>query len=307
MQVLGDLIKSLRGRGKGEIAASLFVARALEYLLGTEQSMTELVEAILSLTLAPAGEGQEIAIQCIYACCAVCAERRQCIHDVIRDFLADRFVNPKDGSDVWVADIVSDGAQKSFLYRSHEDLPEPLCHLTEDNAIRAAVRNRASACMYYAALRWEWYGEIAEDEFRRYGFAMFFDDLRRSRQRHRGIKLLSAVPEALRLPFMLRYAEIDARPEEITTRATELLRVISRAFSAETARWPTTNELLSPAILSPGMWRTLFRRARSDSELFLGALAISLFSRFRFPPRSAHHRVHGQLLNRSCMPRLSAR
>jgi hypothetical protein len=193
MQVLGDIIKGLRGMGMREIGISLFAARALEYLLGTEQSMTELVRTILSLTLEPAGNGQELGIQCLHACCTVCTERRECIHNVIRDFLIDRFVNPENGSDVWVADVLSHGGH-SYLYVDRDDLPEPLCNLIDNGAIQAAVRTRASTSMHYAALRWEWYGEITEDEFRRYGFAMFFEDLRPSRQRHRGISLLSAVP-----------------------------------------------------------------------------------------------------------------
>lgn len=288
MQVLADSIKGLSGKSAGEIAIALFVARALEYLLGTEQSMTELVRSILGLTLAPAGEGHEIAMQCIHACYAVCAERRPCIHDVINDFLVDRFVNPQGGSDVWVAAIVSEADPLSY---SRGDLPEPLCDLIENNAIRAAVRNRASTSMHYAKLRWEWYGEINEDEFRQYGFAMFFEDLRPLRQRDRGLRLLSSVSEAFSLPFMIRYREISTRREEIITRAQNLLRVICRAFSAPTVRWATTNKAIRGPILSSGMWIGLFRRARADRELFLGALAI--FTLFTFslssqkPPKAA--------------------
>jgi hypothetical protein len=272
IQVFIDIIKGLSGRGKGDVAITLFAARALEYLLGTEQSMTELVTSILLLSLPPAGEGQEVAIQCIHACCAVCAERRECIHQVIRDFLVDKFVNPEDGSDVWVADIVSDEGQRLFSYRPLTDLPKPLCDLIEHSAVKAAVRNRASTSMYYAALRWEWYGEITEDEFGRYGFAMFFDDMRPSRRRHPGVTLVSAVPDALGPPFMFwRRGDISEPP---SMRATNLLRTISRAFSAETARLATPDGLISPAVLPPGMWSSIFHRARRDDELFLGMLAI---------------------------------
>jgi hypothetical protein len=241
--------------------------------------MTELVRIILSLALEPAGKGQEAGIQCVRACCMVCIERRECIHDIIKEFCIDKFVNPENGSDIWVTDLLSHG-QHTFYYVDHEDLPEPLCKLIDDAAIKAAVRNRASTSMYYAALRWEWYGEITEDEFQRYGFAMFFADLRPSRQRHLGMNLLSAVPEALRPHFY------SARYEGIATRAKNLLRVIGRAFSAETARRVTTNEYLSPAMLSPGLWKVFFQRARSDNEVFLGALAIftlSLSSARQYP------------------------
>jgi hypothetical protein len=288
MQVLGDLIEGLRRISMREIGISLFAARALEYLLGTEQSMTELVRSILSLILEPAGNGQELGLQCIDACCTVCTERRECIHNVIRDFLIDRFVNPENGSDVWVADVLSHG-EYSYLYVDRDHLPEPLCNLIDNGAIQAAVRTRASTSMHYAALRWEWYGEITEDEFRRCGFAMFFEDLRPSRQRHRGISLLSAVPGALRPHFYARVEGISARHQEMATRAGNLLKVISRAFSAETARLVTTNEHISPAVLSPGLWRALFYKARGDNELFLGALAI--FTLFTFSLASARRHV----------------
>jgi len=275
MQVLRDSMKGLRGTRKDDIAISLFVARALEYLLGTEQDMTDLVRTIFSLTLGPAGRGDEVAIQCIHACCTVCAERRECIHKVIRDFLVDRFVHPENGSDGSVADLISGGERLAFFLRmSPYDLPEPLYHLIEDRAIQTATRDRASASMQYAALCWEWYGEITEDEFRRYGFAMFFEDLRPSRQKHRGITLLSAVAETFRPHFILRNGEIDAQPEVITTRATYLLRAISRAFCAETARWAATSGISSPLELSSGLWRNFFHRTRRDVELFLGGLAI---------------------------------
>jgi hypothetical protein len=181
-------------------------------------------------------------------------------------------VNPENGSDIWAADILSHRPRSLFYHGEHDDLPEPLCNLIDDAAIQAAVRSRASTSMYYAALRWEWYGEITEDEFRRYGFTMFFADLRPSRQQYPGMSLISAVPDAFRPHFL------STRYKGIGTGAVNLLRVIGRAFSAETARCVTTNEHLSPWMLSPGLRKAFFQRARNDNELFLGALAIYTLS-----------------------------
>jgi hypothetical protein len=99
---------------------------------------------------------------------------------------------------------------------------------------------------------------------------MFLADLRPSREKHRGVGLLSAVADMVRPHFLLRNGDVVEAPEMTVARATNVLRAIGRGFSSETVESAATDQIRGLLALSPGLWRTFFSRTRKDIELFLG-------------------------------------